>query len=193
MKTIFDFTVSLIALIILFIPFLIIALLIKLLMPGPVFFIQERIGKNGSSFKLFKFRTMKVANGKSSGSFDAGDNSRITSFGGFLRKYKIDELPQIINVLFANMSFVGPRPEVRKWTEVYPEKWQIVHSVKPGITDNASIEFRNEEIILSQSLDPIKTYKEVILPRKLELYIEYVNTRSFWGDIGIILKTLKVL
>jgi lipopolysaccharide/colanic/teichoic acid biosynthesis glycosyltransferase len=167
--------------------------MIKIAMPGPVFFIQKRVGKNGKGFKLIKFRTMKVASGKERGSFDAGDTSRITPLGVFLRKYKLDELPQLLNVFLGNMSFVGPRPEVKQWTLVHPEKWKIVHSVKPGITDNASIEFRNEEIILSQSLDPIKTYEEVILPRKLELYIEYVNTRSFWGDIGIILKTFKVL
>ena len=136
---------------------------------------------------------MKVASGKKSGSFDAGDTSRITPVGFFLRKYKLDELPQFLNVLLGDMSFVGPRPEVKQWTAVYPEKWKIVHSVKPGITDNASIEFRNEELILAESQNPLKTYKEIILPRKLDLYIDYVQTRSFWGDITIILKTIKAL
>lgn len=136
---------------------------------------------------------MKVARGKENGSFDAGDTSRITPLGVFLRKYKLDELPQLLNVLTGDMSFVGPRPEVLQWTSVYPEKWKIVHSVKPGITDNASIEFRNEEMILANAQDPLKTYEEVILPRKLDLYIEYVQNRSFLGDIGIIFKTFKVL
>lgn len=162
-------------------------------MPGPVFFIQQRIGQQGKPFRLIKFRTMKVASGKTSGSFDAGDNTRITPLGRFLRKTKLDELPQLINVLKGEMSFVGPRPEVKQWTEVYPEKWKIVHSVKPGITDNASIEFRNEEEILAKSNDPIKTYKEEILPRKLDLYIDYVNNRSGWGDLIIIYKTIKVV
>lgn len=136
---------------------------------------------------------MRVLKEASSGSFDAGNYSRITPFGRFLRKTKLDELPQLINVLKGEMSFVGPRPEVKQWTEVYPEKWKIVHSVKPGITDNASIEFRNEEELLAKSNDPIKTYKEVILPRKLDLYIEYVNTHTFTGDIKIILKTIKAV
>jgi lipopolysaccharide/colanic/teichoic acid biosynthesis glycosyltransferase len=174
-------------------PFLGIAMMIKLTMPGPIFFIQQRVGKGGRAFNLIKFRTMKVASGKKSGSFDAGDTSRITPLGVFLRKYKLDELPQLLNVLLGEMSFVGPRPEVKQWTLVHPEKWKIVHSVKPGITDNASIEFRNEEFILAHSNNPLKTYEEVILPRKLDLYIDYVQTRSFWGDIAIILKTIKAL
>lgn len=184
---------SFIGLLILLLPFFFIALIIKTAMPGPVFFIQERVGKNGKLFNLIKFRTMKVASGKERGSFDAGDTSRITPLGVFLRKYKIDELTQILNVLLGDMSFVGPRPEVKQWTLVYPEKWKIVHSVKPGITDNASIEFRNEEMMLANAEDPLKMYKEVVLPRKLNLYIEYVQNRSFWGDIGIIFKTFKSL
>lgn len=165
----------------------------KILMPGPAFFIQNRIGLKGQMFNLFKFRSMSVVSDKNKGSFDAGDGSRITPLGKILRKTKLDELPQLINVLKGDMSIVGPRPEVKQWTEVYPEKWKIVHSVKPGITDNASIEFRNEEETLSQSDDPIKTYRDVILPRKLDLYIDYVNNQSFWGDLKIIFKTIKVV
>lgn len=193
MKPLFDRLFSFLGLLLFSLPFFFIALLIKVLMPGPVFFIQQRIGKQGRPFRLIKFRTMKVASGKTSGSFDAGDNSRITPLGRFLRKTKLDELPQLINVLKGEMSFVGPRPEVKQWTEVYPEKWKIVHSVKPGITDNAAIEFRNEEEILAKSSDPIKAYKEEILPRKLDLYIDYVNNRSGWGDLIIIYKTIKVV
>ncbi len=193
MKRLFDLFFSFTSLLLLSLPFFFIALLIKVLMPGPVFFIQQRMGKQGRPFRLIKFRTMKVASGKSSGSFDAGDNSRITPLGRFLRKTKLDEIPQLINVLKGEMSIVGPRPEVKQWTEVYPEKWKIVHSVKPGITDNASIEFRNEEEILAKSDDPIKTYKEVILPKKLDLYIDYVNNHSFTGDLKIIFKTIKAV
>ena len=192
-KRIFDIIIS-ILFIIFFLPlFFIIAFFIKVAMPGPIFFVQKRIGKSALSFSLIKFRSMLVATGKNGGSFDAGDTSRITLVGKFIRKTKLDELPQLINVIKGDMSIVGPRPEVKQWIEVYPEKWKIVHSVKPGITDSASIEFRNEEEILAQSKDPITTYREVILPRKLDLYIDYVNNQSFIGDIKIIINTIKAV
>ena len=162
-------------------------------MSWPIFFIQERVGLNGSLFKLYKFRTMVISGSSTSGSFEAGVSSRITPIGKLLRKTKLDEIPQLINVLKGDMSIVGPRPEVKQWTEIYPKKWKIVHSVKPGISDNASIEFRNEEEILARSDDPLKTYRDVILPRKLELYIDYVNNRSLCGDLKIIYKTIKVV
>lgn len=123
--------------------------------------------------------------------FNAGELSRITSLGKFLRKTKLDELPQLINVLKGEMSLVGPRPEVKKWTMVYPEKWEIVHRVKPGITDNASIMFRNEEAILSQTSSPEEMYRENILPKKMDMYIDYVNNHSFSGDLKIIFNTIK--
>lgn len=191
MKRIIDFLFSLIGLIILIIPFTLIALLIKIKMPGPVFFVQFRVGKEGKLFKLFKFRTMSVASGKTSGSFDAGDSSRITPLGRILRKTKMDELPQLINVLIGDMSIVGPRPEVQQWTQIYPDQWKIVHSIRPGITDNASIMFRNEEEILANSQDPILTYKEEILPKKLRMYVDYVQNHSVLLDTKIILTTIK--
>jgi len=191
MKRLFNLFLSFTGLLLFRLPFFFISLLIKWQMPGPVFFIQQRIGKRGKPFRLIKFRSMKAATGKSSGSFDAGDNSRITPLGLFLRKTKLDELPQLINVLIGDMSIVGPRPEVKQWTEVYPEKWEIVHTVKPGITDNASIEFRNEEELLAQSSNPEETYRNVILPRKLELYINYVQNHSFSGDLMIIIRTIQ--
>lgn len=160
-------------------------------MPGPVFFIQTRIGKGGREFRLLKFRTMRVKPKTSEGSFDVGDQSRITGLGKILRKTKLDEVPQLINVLKGDMSLVGPRPEVKKWTAVYPEQWAIVHQVQPGITDNASIEFRNEEELLAQSSNPEETYRNVILPRKLELYINYVHHHSFSGDLMIIIRTIQ--
>ncbi|GAO28538.1 bacterial sugar transferase [Geofilum rubicundum JCM 15548] len=133
---------------------------------------------------------MTVVKEAASGSFDAGDSSRVTRVGRWLRKSKIDELPQLWNVLVGDMSLVGPRPEVQKWVAVYPERWQVVHSVRPGITDNASIEFRNEEALLATSDAPETTYKEVVLPQKLALYENYVRQNSFLGDIRIIFKTI---
>jgi lipopolysaccharide/colanic/teichoic acid biosynthesis glycosyltransferase len=193
MKRIFDFLSSLAGLIILSPVFLIVSLLIVMSMPGPVFFRQQRIGKNGKRFRFYKFRTMRMLNEAEKGSFHAGDNSRITPLGKILRKTKLDELPQLINVLKGEMSVIGPRPEVEQCTKVYPEKWEIVHRVKPGISDNASIVFRNEEELLAASENPQETYKNEILPQKLDLYMEYVNTHTFWGDLKIIFKTIKTV
>lgn len=189
MKRLFDFICSVMLLILIALPLLMVSFLIKLTTPGPIFFVQDRVGKNGKLFKLIKFRTMKVADGKTKGSFDAGDSSRITPVGNFLRKTKIDELPQLLNVIKGDMSLVGPRPEVKMWTEVYPEKWAIVHKVKPGITDEASITFRNEEVILKNAQNPTETYKNQILPQKLALYIQYVQNQSLLGDLKILIRT----
>jgi lipopolysaccharide/colanic/teichoic acid biosynthesis glycosyltransferase len=192
-KRLFDIIISLIGLLVLSPILVVLGFLILLLMSWPIFYIQIRVGKYGKEFKMLKYRTMILNPTKQDSSFDLGDKSRITSFGKLLRKTKIDEFPQLLNVLAGDMSFVGPRPEVKKWTEVYPEKWAIVHTVRPGITDNASIEFRNEEALLSESLDPEQTYHDVILPHKLDLYIDYVNNHSFAGDILIILRTIKTI
>lgn len=190
MKRLFDIFSSFFGIVVLFPIFFVIISIILITMPGPIFFRQFRVGKNQKLFKLNKFRTMTVLKGADKGHFDAGDKSRITSFGKILRKTKMDELPQLFNVFIGDMSIVGPRPEVKKWTQVYPDKWEIVLSVKPGITDNASIHFRNEESILSKSTNPEDTYRNEILPIKLDYYISYVNKRSFFGDILIIFKTL---
>ena len=162
-------------------------------MSWPIFYEQIRIGKNGKEFKMFKYRTMTLDPAKQESDHTIESKSRITSLGKILRRTKIDELPQLFNVLLGDMAIVGPRPEVKKWTEVYPEKWEIVLSVKPGITDNASIEYRNEEELLSESKDTEQTYRDVILPRKLDIYINYVNSRTFWGDILIILRTINAI
>jgi lipopolysaccharide/colanic/teichoic acid biosynthesis glycosyltransferase len=189
MKRIFDITASLIGLILLS-PFLIaISFFISLTMPGPILFRQQRVGKNRRIFNLNKFRSMSVKKGSEKGHFDIGDKSRITKLGRILRKFKLDELPQLFNVLVGDMSLVGPRPEVQKWTDVYPEKWDTVLKVRPGITDNASIVFRNEEEILANSTNPEQTYEFEILPKKLDYYIDYVNNNSFRGDITIIFRT----
>lgn len=193
LKRIFDFTVSLFALILLSPFFILIMAGIIIFDSRPVLFRQLRVGVNGSGFLLNKFRTMRVMRGAASGTFDAGDTSRITKIGAFLRKTKLDELPQLWNVFIGDMSLVGPRPEVRKWVEVYPERWAKVLTVKPGITDPASIYYRNEEELLAQADDPVACYRDQILPHKLDLYEEYVRTRTFWGDIALIFKTIMLV
>lgn len=190
MKRVFDLLFSIVGLILLSPVFVIISFYIKLNDQGPVFFKQERIGKNGNPFTLLKFRSMRVLDSAQKGRFDAGNNSRVTSIGKNLRKTKIDELPQLINILKGNMSLVGPRPEVKKWVDAYPERWDKVLTVLPGITDNAAIEFRNEEDLLAKSDNPEKLYLEIVLPTKLQLYEKYVDHHSFLGDIGLIFKTI---
>jgi lipopolysaccharide/colanic/teichoic acid biosynthesis glycosyltransferase len=171
----------------------VLAIVVRCTSPGPVFFRQERLGRNGRAFMLLKFRTMQAAQGAEKACFDAGDISRVTPLGRILRRWKLDELPQLWNVLTGDMSLVGPRPEVRTWVDAYPERWSRVLTVRPGITDPASIVYRNEEEILAQSPDPQRTYREEILPHKLSLYEDYVKTQSFRGDVGILLKTLWIV
>lgn len=190
MKRIFDFVASLIGFFLL-IPVLLVCSILIVVDDGfPILFKQKRVGRYGRDFNLFKFRTMIVKREAEKGSFDVGSSARVTSIGRLLRKTKLDELPQLWNVIRGDMSLVGPRPEVRKWVDVYPEEWERVHTVRPGITDSASIKFRNEEEILSCSDKPEQTYCDVILPQKLSLYTDYVNSRTFWGDIKIIFQTL---
>ncbi len=191
MKKFFDVIFALIGLMVLTPLFILIGFAIKLDDRGAVFFRQERIGRNGKPFMLFKFRSMSPTEGAGRGIFIPGDSSRITRTGKVLRKTKLDELPQLLNVLKGDMSLVGPRPEVQKWVDVYPERWQKVLSVKPGITDNASIEYRYEEELLANSDDPGKTYREVILPRKLALYEDYVTKHTLLGDLKLIINTIK--
>lgn len=171
----------------------IIALAVRLADGSPALFRQTRTGHNGRDFTLYKLRTMNVREGSGMGSFDAGCASRVTPLGAMLRRMKLDELPQLWNVLKGDMSLVGPRPEVRRWVEAYPERWARVLTVRPGITDPASIEFRNEESILAGSADPEVAYRDVVLPRKLDLYERYIAERSFWGDIAILGRTLWVV
>jgi lipopolysaccharide/colanic/teichoic acid biosynthesis glycosyltransferase len=190
LKRSFDFILSFMGLIALSPLFLVIALSIKISSRGPVFFKQFRVGKGGSMFMLFKFRSMYFLQDATEARFDPGDRSRVTKIGFILRKYKLDELPQLINVIKGDMSLVGPRPEIERWTRIYPEKWEIVLRVRPGITDNSSILYRNEEVRLADSDDPITMYREEILPHKLDIYISYVYNHSFLGDLRIIFKTL---
>ena len=160
---------------------------------GSPFFVQQRVGLNGKNFGLLKFRSMRK-NAESKGQLTVGmKDNRITRSGYFIRKYKIDELPQLVNVFLGEMSVVGPRPEVPKYVLLYNEEQQNVLSIKPGITDFASIEYVRENELLSQSPNPEKTYIEEIMPAKLELNLKYVREQSFLTDMKIILQTIKAI
>ncbi|MDK2901607.1 MAG: hypothetical protein PWR14_511 [Thermosediminibacterales bacterium] len=193
LKRIFDIVFSLLGLIVLLPVFLIITIVIKMDSKGPVFFKQVRVGKDGKKFKILKFRTMVIDAEKKGMQITVGRDSRITKSGYFLRKFKLDELPQLINVLLGDMSFVGPRPEVPKYVAMYDENQKSVLKVKPGITDIASIEYRDENILLAQSDEPEKTYIEEVMPRKLELNCQYIRNISVVYDIRLILKTVIVV
>ena len=171
--------------------FFIISILIKFESKGGVFYKQERIGKNKVSFQLFKFRSMAV-NSDKSGLLTVGMNdSRITKIGHFIRRFKIDELPQLINVLKGEMSLVGPRPEVKKYVDLYSESQQIVLYVKPGMTDLASIEFSNENELLEKQEQPELYYIEHIMPKKIELNKQFIQNPTVYQYFRIILLTLK--
>lgn len=185
-----DVILSLLGLLILFPLFIILAFCIAIDSKGGVFYHQTRVGRNGVNFKLIKFRSMK-SNADTSGLLTIGSNdSRITKVGLFIRKYKLDELPQLINVLKGEMSMVGPRPEVKKYTDLYTEEQKKVFSVRPGITDWASIRFRNENEILTKSANPEKIYIEEIMPRKIGLNQIYLQDRSVLQYFKIILYTI---
>lgn len=193
-KRSFDFIVSLISLVLLIPFFFIIAIVIRLDSTGPVFFRQVRIGQYGIPFHIHKFRTMIVDAEIKGLQVTVRKDPRITRVGNFLRQYKLDELPQLFDVFIGKMSLVGPRPEVPKYIVNYsPEIRDIVFSVKPGITDNASILYYSENDLLTMSNNPEKVYLEEILPKKLQSYVDYVKHQTFWGDIEIILKTLMLL
>lgn len=193
-KRLFDIFFSLIGLIILVVPFLIIGLLISFDSKGGVFYKQVRVGKNGVGFNLLKFRTMQTDADKAGLLTVGGRDNRITKIGYGLRKYKIDELPQLINVLLGDMSLVGPRPEVRKYVDLYTREQQQVLSVKPGITDYASIEYSNENELLAQSENPEQIYINEIMPAKLKLNLKYISEQGVGTDLKIIFKTIaKIL
>ena len=190
LKRIFDITLSLFGLIILLPFMLIIAILIKLDSKGPVFFKQIRVTKNGREFKIFKYRTMRVGSDKYS-QITVGKDNRITKIGAFLRKYKLDEIPQLINVLLGDMSLVGPRPEVPKYVALYTDEQKEILKVRAGITDYASIEFSDENDLLASEEDPEKAYIEKVMPKKIELNKKYISEISMLTDIKIILITIK--
>ena len=190
LKRLFDIVFSLSILVLLFPLLIIISMVIAVIDGLPVLFLQERVGRFGKEFHLIKFRSMKTDSSEIENTFPQENILRLTRLGSFLRKYKIDEIPQFLNVLMGDISIVGPRPEISFWVESFPEEFDKILKIRPGITDYASIKYSNEEYLLNQAEDSMKHYKEVILPSKLSLNICYVNNHSFFLDIKIIVKTI---
>ncbi len=187
-KRSFDIAVSAFGLAILSPLLLAIGIVVAASSPGGALFRQSRVGRHGATFTLLKFRSMTISDRSSI--FTPGQSDRTTPVGRILRRSKLDELPQLWNVFVGDMSLVGPRPEVEAWTRVYPERWKTVLDVRPGITDVASIEFRDEESILASATDPEACYRDQILPRKLALAESYARNRSFRTDLGILARTV---
>ena len=192
-KRLFDLFFSTLAMIVLSPVLIVIAVLIKLESAGPALYKGTRVGLNGTLFKMNKFRTMVINADKIGGSSTPEDDPRITKIGRLLRRYKLDELPQLSNVFKGEMSFVGPRPQVKWAVDLYSEEERKVLTVKPGITDYASVKFPNEGEILKGSTDPDKDYMEKIHPEKMRLSLEYVRSRSMWVDIKVIVDTLAAI
>ena len=195
LKRLFDVAVAAAGLLLLS-PLLVgIAVWVRLDSPGPALFRQERVGRGGRPFRIHKFRTMQASRETTNGSaITVGADPRITRAGAFLRRSKLDELPQLIDVLLGRMSLVGPRPEVPRYVATYPAAIRAkVLSVRPGITDPASLQFRHESELLARAADPEREYREVVLPAKLRLAVEYVDRSSLAGDLRIIGATLRTL
>ena len=191
MKRLFDITSSLIVITIGFPFFIIISILIALDSKGGIFFIQQRVGKDNKDFELFKFRTMR-SNSEKAGQITVGvKDPRITKIGYLLRKFKLDEFPQLLNVIKGDMSIIGPRPEVRRYVDMYSKEQLKVLSVRPGLSDFASIEYINENELLGKSDNPEKTYIGEIMPAKLQLNLKYIEQKSFGTDIKLIFKTIR--
>ena len=193
MKRLFDVIASGLGLIVLSPLFLVLAIWIKMDSQGPVFYRQVRVGYKNKDFRIFKFRSMRVGSDKGSLVTIGGHDPRVTKSGYFIRKFKFDELPQLINVFLGDMSLVGPRPEVRHYVDYWTPEQMHVLDVRPGITDPASIKFRNENELMEQAEDPEKYYIEVIMQEKIRLYLEYVEKHSFFYDIALIFKTFWVI
>ena len=189
MKRVFDLIVSSLGLLILSPLLLVLAIWVKCDSPGPIFYRQLRVGRGNQDFWLFKFRSMQVETDKTGLITIGGHDPRVTRSGYYIRKYKLDELPQLINVFRGDMSLVGPRPEVRKYVNLYTSEQLKVLQVRPGITDPASIRYRNENELLAQVPDPEKYYREVIMPDKLKINLKYIANISFKNDLQIILHT----
>jgi len=193
-KRLFDFLASSIGLLLLGPLLVMLAIWIKIDSPGPVFFRQERVGRGGKIFRIHKFRTMIEDAEKKGLQITVGADARVTRVGRWIRKYKIDELPQLIDVWLGEMSLVGPRPEVPRYVACYPvDVRELVLSVRPGITDKASIEFKDENEILAKAKDPNQAYIREVLPIKLQYYVEYVRNRTLLGDIALIFQTFIAL
>lgn len=193
-KRLFDLFFAIPGLIVLSPVFAIFAVWIKIDSPGSVFFRQERVGRYGKPFRIYKFRTMCIDAEAKGMQITVGADPRITRSGALLRKYKLDELPQLLNVVTGEMSLVGPRPEVPRYVALYPAKVRAqILSVPPGITDYASIEYKDENDILGRADDPDKAYIVEVMPAKLAFYQRYVEERSLWVDFLLILKTFKAI
>lgn len=193
-KRLFDLVLSSLGLLVLAPVLLLMALAVKLDSAGPVFFRQERVGRYGQPFRIHKFRTMRHDQGGQGLQITVGADSRITRVGGFLRRTKLDELPQLIDVWVGSMSLVGPRPEVPRYVAHYPAAMrEKVLSVRPGITDIASIEYRDESSVLAQATDPEQAYIHEVLPHKLALAASYVDQASVWMDVRLIWRTIMVI
>jgi lipopolysaccharide/colanic/teichoic acid biosynthesis glycosyltransferase len=188
-KRSFDFVVALAAMVVVSPIIIAVGLIIKLTSPGPVFYRGIRIGRYGLPFRMFKFRTMVINAENLGGSATAEDDPRITPIGRFIRRYKLDEFPQFLNVLLGDMSLVGPRPEVKKYVDMYTEQEKTILNLRPGITDWASIWNSNEAVVLEGSQDPEKTYEELIRPTKLTLQLFYACNPSLWVDVKILFHT----
>lgn len=188
-KRLFDIVLSLAGAVILLPFFVILAVFVKLDSPGPVFYRQERMGKDFRPFKIYKFRTMIADADKQGLQITAGGDERITRVGKLLRKTKLDELPQLINVLKGDMSFVGPRPEVEKYVRMYKQDYDDILKLRPGITDIASLAFRDEESVLKGKQDPEEFYRNILLPQKIKLAKKYISNYSFWYDLKLIFLT----
>lgn len=193
LKRTFDILFSLGGIIFLSPILILISIIVKADSAGPVLYRQTRVGKNNIDFDLLKFRSMKINSDKSGLLTVGGRDSRITTAGYYLRKYKLDELPQLINVLKGEMSFVGPRPEVRKYVELYNTQQKKILNVRPGITDTASIKYRDESEILAGQKDPEEFYIKYIMPEKIKMNLEYMNDRSMFKDVKIIFKTFGAI
>ena len=194
LKRVFDVAASGLVLLLMAPVFVAISIWIKLSDPGPLFFVQERIGQYGKPFNIFKFRSMIHEPEETRRLVTATGDHYITKPGMWLRKYKLDELPQLVNILSGKMSVVGPRPEVKEYVDYYSEEEKrVVLSVKPGLTDYAAIEFRNEEELLAEQAEPEAYYIETILVKKIALYQRYVAERSMFNDLKLIFATFKVI
>ncbi|MBP3573497.1 MAG: sugar transferase [Prevotella sp.] len=189
MKRLFDIFASGLGLLFLSPLFLVLAIWIKLDSPGPVFYRQVRVGRGNKDFRIFKFRSMRVGADKQGLITVGGHDPRITRSGYFIRKYKLDEFPQLINVFIGDMSLVGPRPEVRKYVDMYTPEQMHVLDVRPGVTSLASIRYRNENELLDKAEDPDQFYIDVVMQDKLAIDLEYVKNASFWYDIKLIFQT----
>ena len=191
-KRLFDLALAGVGVIILVPLWILIALAVKSTSPGAVLFRQQRVGRHGKPFRILKFRTMRE--GSDGPQITAKGDQRITPIGRVLRKTKLDETPQLLNVIRGEMSLIGPRPEVPQYVDLYPEPARKrILSVKPGLTDPATVVFRNEELVLAQHADPVRAYREVILPQKVSVYVDYVENRTFWGDVMILFRTIGVV